>query len=405
MEFTKEQTTLTVEGRRIKAVFESGCLIQLQDKETGRSQIDTSPEHAPLDLIKHDATTYPIGVSDNSRCELRMPGERVAHFCLSDWEADADIRISCDDERDEIVVEPSLTAIQDGVAGVRWNISGIVEKTDLVAPFYQGTRLPVGDELLVGRNWTWPQKWEAAYVSFLQKDGTGFFCLTEDRHFRPKVVTTGTPQAPRSCGFTTENDGPWEGKREVGGLSWRLGLFSDGWQTAAGRYKRWLRETYPLQRMSEVKPDWAESVTLALSWCPCKPKILTVLAQRHPPEKTLLHVPGWRTDGYDQNYPNYEPDSAGVTFIESAREMGYRVMPHFNFFAVDPSHPLYRELGRYHLRDKKTRRLLGWSWQEGQMLGNPQSPSQIQKHQNINAMAYIHPGISKWRRLLAERIG
>ncbi|MFP4028231.1 MAG: DUF6259 domain-containing protein [Candidatus Brocadiia bacterium] len=405
MEFTKNQQNLTVEGRRIKAVFEGGCLLQLQDKDTDRQLVDAHPDHAPLELLKHDSTLHPIGTGDHSECELRMLGDHVAHFWFSDWEADACICITCDDERDEIIVEPSLTAIQDGVAGVRWNMSGIVEETDLVAPFYQGTRLPVGDELLVGRDWVWPQKWEAGYVSFLQKDGTGFYCLTEDKDFRPKTITTGTQEARRTCGFTSENDGPWEGKREAGGLSWRVGLFSDGWQSPAVRYKDWLWNTYPLQKAASSKPDWADSVTLALSWCPCRPKILTVLAQRHPPEKTLLHVPGWRANNYDQNYPDYEPDKAGVTFIESAREMGFRVMPHFNFFAVDPSHALYRELGPYHLRNTNTRRLLGWSWKEGQMLGNPQSPSQIQEHQNINAMAYIHPGLSKWRRELAERIG
>ena len=64
---------------------------------------------------------------------------------------------------------------------------------------------------------------------------------------------------------------------------------------------------------------------------------------------------------------------AGRTFMAKAQEMGFRVMPHFNFFGCDPSHSFYASVADYHMRELKTGRLMGWSWFGPGCRGNPQS--------------------------------
>jgi len=395
---------LKVEGARMAAVFEAGRLVELRDKKTRDVLVRAKPDVPALELIHEDGNARGVGDGRWAECRLEMLGGGAAQYWISDWEADACIRISTDDDSGELVVEPSVTAARDGVAALRWNLTGLRKDLLLVAPFFQGTRLPLEDSFVANRDWNWPSGWEAAIAILEGKKGSGFYCTTLDRDFRYKSLRVGHPRDPRTLGLDTENYGPWEGKKEAGGLAWRVGLFDKGWQTAAERYRLWLWEAYPLEEAAARRPEWAADVSLAISWCPCKMEILDALAKRHPPGRTLLHVPSWRSDGYDQNYPEYNPSDEGRGFIGRALAMGFRVMPHFNYFAVDPSHPIYAELADYHLRELRTRRLMGWSWVDDRWVGNPQSHSGLPRHRDRNVMAYIHAGASRWRRELASRV-
>ena len=95
---------------------------------------------------------------------------------------------------------------------------------------------------------------------------------------------------------------------------------------------------------------------------------------------------------------------AGAAFIAAAQQLGFRIMPHFNYFAIDPNHPLFSRVRDFAMRDVRTRKLMGWRWKSG-VLPFPQGHGRIADFRSTKAMAYLHTGLSLWRRELVRRIG
>src|SRR2546423_76176 len=115
------------------------------------------------------------------------------------------------------------------------------------------------------------------------------------------------------------------------------------------------------------RPGWVGRPGLANRWGALGPGLPGPRAPRFNPAHVLLHIPNWRTDGYDQNYPTFAPSEQGRTFIEKAQAMGFRAMPHFNSIDMDPTHPTYTYLRDFQYRDVETRRLQGWTWVNNQV--------------------------------------
>ena len=118
----------------------------------------------------------------------------------------------------------------------------------------------------------------------------------------------------------------------------------------------------------------------------------------------LLHFPHWRTDEYDENYPNYVASETGRAFLAKCLSMGFHVMPHCNSLEVDPSHPVYAKVRDFQYREIESRKIMGWSWVAGKVLGVPESNASRLEHRDKKVMAKIHPGLGTWRSILAEAI-
>jgi hypothetical protein len=118
----------------------------------------------------------------------------------------------------------------------------------------------------------------------------------------------------------------------------------------------------------------------------------------------LIHLPNWRTDPYDENYPTYEPSPEGRAFVETAQHAGFRVMPHFNSIDMDPTHPVYALVRDFQYRALESKRVEGWTWVNGAVKPVPESNAARLKHRNKKTMVKIHPGLSAWRSLLAENV-
>jgi len=118
----------------------------------------------------------------------------------------------------------------------------------------------------------------------------------------------------------------------------------------------------------------------------------------------LIHHSAWRADPYDVNYPEYTAGESGKAFIDKALALGFRVMPHFNFFAIDPNHPAFARLTDFVARQFGSKRLMAWRWKDGQCPAPPQGFGMLTNLRDEKLMYYLHTGASAWRRLLAERI-
>lgn len=388
---------------RWEALWDGPRLLTLTDKGTGTVLVDRTscPDVPPLELVHQSGRTLPLG-GPAAQVEVIRTGPRAADVVVVEWEAEAVLRLALDPDTDELLVTPSLSSARRGVAGVRWNLVGIAPALELVAPLFQGLRLPLADGLITGRHYRWPVQWEAA-LAILQGPAGGFSVHTQDSRFRFKSLKIGTEATPHALGFDTESYGPWDRNQAAGGLTWRLHVHAGDWTVAAGRYRAWLWRTYRLGEALARRPAWVSKVNLALSWCPCDVALLEALARWNPPERTLLHVPNWRSDPYDENYPTYEASETGAEFINQAQLLGFRVMPHFNAFAVDPNHPAFFSLRDFQYRHPADRSLEGWSW-DGRYLGFPQAPALQRDQRARKVMAYIHPGLTRWRQMLTARI-
>jgi hypothetical protein len=189
-------------------------------------------------------------------------------------------------------------------------------------------------------------------------------------------------------GFDTEAPGPvWE-NRTAGGIEWRISVTAGDWRTPAGRYRDRLREVDDLERMRRGRPDWVDSISLAQCWASPNLEMLDALAEVHPPGETLIHLSNWRTEKYDVNYPDYTPTEKALEYMKKAKEMGFHVMPHFNYFAVYYEHPFFQEVRDFQLRSVDKNEPQGWHW-----------PPETHDY---TRMAYIHPGLGLWRMKLID---
>ena len=394
-----------VESKTLTAIIDRGLMTSLRSKLSGEEFIRPfdMDQTAALSLLYPSSEEVVISEQRFGRSSVRQLSERKAEVTFQNWDGDGIILISVDPESGDLLLEPSAYSSRPGVRACRWKMMGIREDLQLVAPFYQGVRLDLDDSLIQGTRWEWPKGWEAGLAVLQSKDG-GLWVHTEDDRYRYKALKVGSEKSPHCLGFDTEAYGPIDDNLAAGGLTWRVNVFKGDWRTPADRYREWLWRACDLDRVEEGRADWIYNVTLAMSWCRTDLAILDALSRKIDPKRVLLHFPRWRTDPYDENYPDFNVSAAGRQFLAKGKELGFHIMPHFNSNDMDPVHPVYRLVRDFQYRTIEDKKIWGWSWVEGRAIGVPESNDSRNQHRNHKVMVKIHPGLSLWRSILRERI-
>ncbi len=399
---TIEENAICVETRTLSARLENGFLVSLRGKAAGEELLpDAGPASSALQLFYGTQGTVDVMGNLAASVSVHRLSDRAAQFRFSGWDADGVITVSEDPETGDLLVEPSAYSSRPGVLSCRWRLRGIRGDLDLVAPFFQGVRLPPADPLLQ-RRWFWPQFWEAGLAILQGREG-GFWVHCRDDRYRYKALNIEAGE----LGFETEAYGPTDASLGAGGITWRINVHQGDWQAPAGTYRDWLWQAYGLRAEEERRKPWVKEIRLALSWYGGDAAILDALARRIEPRRVLLHYSNWRTDAYDENYPTYQASEQARAVFARAKEMGFHVMPHCNAVDMDPTHPAYHYLRDFQYRDVQTKRLLGWGWdpEAGGILGVPNSCHALSENRRRKVMVKVHPGLAMWRSLLAEAIG
>ena len=404
----RAQQSLRVEGERVlvetstlKAVLDGATLISLIRKSDGRQFIDAGQaDSLALKLVYPGNEAIPLGGAPNDLVTCLQINERLAHIRISSWYGDGVIAVSYDPESGDLIVEPSGYASRPGLRACRWTLSGLAEELELIAPFYQGIQLPLEDPLIQNQRWGWPYQWEAG-MAILAGEKGGFWIHCQDDRYRYKSLMVGSEAYPRSLGFDTEPYGPLDDKLGAGNLAWRINVFSGDWKEPAARYRDWLAGAYQLTGVE--RPGWVHDLKMAVSWCPCDMDLLHALAGVVDPPHVLLHVPQWRTDRYDQNYPTFKASEKGAAFIREARRLGFRVMPHANSIDMDPLNPVYSTIRDFQYRSLESKQVEGWAY-KGRRFPVPESNAARLRYRDYNTMVKVHPGLSMWRSILTENI-
>lgn len=394
-----------VETSTLTATIIKGVITSFKSKMTGEEFIEKpdTETYRALQLFYASRDLVNINEEKFGSIETHKISDLRAEIIFRSWDGDGILMISADRETGDLLVEPSAYSSRPGILACRWCISGVKSSLELVAPFFQGTRLKLGDPLIRNSRWTWPSNWEAGFAIF-QSSGGGFWVHTRDTLFRFKAIQTGTETDPFIIGFDSEAYGPVDNNMSAGGICWRLNVYKGDWQIPAEQYRQWYWQAYKLEEQEKIRQPWMHDVRLALSWCPGSPEILDALSKRISPSKVVLHFNNWRTYPYDEYYPDFNASDSAKVFIKKCQEMGFHVMPHFNSIDMDPSHPVYELVKEFPYRSVDRKQLQGWSWYKSRSIGVPESNFQRLNSRDKKVMVKIHPGFSMWRSILGRNI-
>ena len=404
-----EGNNLTVKTRTTQVRFEGVRLVSIQDAVTGEEFLEPGLNAGTpgFDLMHQNGKFSALGEHRlASQVTYTLLCDHIAEIVLNDWECDLSIRVSEDEKTGDVLIEPSAWTMQGGIAGLVMNIDGVRSDLDVVAPLQQGGRLALAHPQLQGRTANWPHDWEAGFLVFASRE-SGFSVQAWDEDFIFKGVRFGRENSRRAAGFITYARGPLEQNRCVGNLCWRVSAYRSGWQAVVLRYRDWYWRAYRLEEAARLRPEWMDSIRLAVSWCPTHLELLDALARRIAPQQVFLHLPNWRPYQYDQEYPAYVASQEGAAFIAKARGMGFHVAPHTNACQMSPHHPFFHQVRDFSTRSPTDLRWGGWSWLpvEGWAhFGPPQSYSMMPVHKDWNILVNVHLAWSPWRRQFTRQV-
>ena len=388
-------STVQVSTKTLEAVLENGALVSLKDK-AGREFLEKSAAASPvLELVFRAGEKRPVARSPHTAVACRPLCDTCAEIVFDAPDGGGVLTLTEDEETGDLCVEPEATSARYGVLAARYTLSGIGGRLRMVAPLYQGVDMDPEDPLLVNRRWPWPHSWEAGLCIFHDGDA-GFWVHCRDAQYRAKSLFINEG---RSVSFDAEAWGPIDRSLSAGGLTWRINVFTGGWRAPAAVYRNWLWSAYALEKEERRRPAWQKEIRLAVSWAPVDTDMLRALAKKADPQTVLLHVPHWRSNTYDQCYPDFTPSEAFKDYLRCAKALGFHVMPHANSIDMDPTMPEYRYVEDFKYRELETGALMGWS-----LTGMPNSNKALQENRAQNVMVKIHPGLARWRAVLAENI-
>ncbi|MBN1931663.1 MAG: hypothetical protein JW786_08665 [Desulfobacterales bacterium] len=382
-----------VETGTLSAIINKGLMTSLRSKMTGEEFIENAVDEKmnALSLVYPREEIVAVDESKFGEIQTFQISDVRAEVVFKSWDGDGIVFVTADPETGDLIVEPAAYSSRPGVRACRWNIAGLRTDLELVAPFFQGIKLKLDDSLISNSHWQWPMFWEAGLAIFQSIQG-GFWVHTRDNRYRYKSLKVGTSTATHVLGFDSEAYGPIDNNFSGGGLCWRINVFKGDWHVPAKQYRDWLWQAYQVNQEQARRRSWIYDISFAVSWCLTDKTILDALAQKLPPERVLLHIPNWRTDAYDEDYPNYTVSKDAGKFIQKGQQMGFHMMPHCNAVDMDPSNPAYAFLQDFQNRDLESKKILGWSWYKGKGMGVPESNDGRLKHRDKKVMVKVHAG-------------
>lgn len=289
-------------------------------------------------------------------------------------------------EGDDLVVRQEACVKTPPLVGVSWGIAELAKDIEALVPGRSGLRFgpgtPDGEQ-----HFTWPMGWEAQFVLLQGKRG-GFLVMSDDTTMQFKELVVRRRAGRMTLSFETQAPAPFANAREVKSVTWRLRPYRGSWLEGARLYREWAEKAFDLAAARATQPKWARDIRTVII-VPMEMELLDELAKRLKPEQTLLYVPGWRRDGYDRNYPDYTAAEKFGPWNERAHALGFRVMPHVNYFGCDPLHPLYEKFKHQHMRGCFNNEPLWWLWERAQP---------------VIRFAYINPASRAWRELFVSRM-
>jgi len=196
-------------------------------------------------------------------------------------------------------------------------------------------------------------------------------------------------------------------------FEWYLRGFQEDWKKPVDDHRIWMESAFDVKEFEQKRnnPEWTRDINIILEiWGADKrsnqPRHtfqdmvdrLHEWKELHPPNQTLLYLPGFAEHGIDSNAPSYNPSEllGGCDgfkhLIDSAHDLGFRVMVHTNVLAMAFTHPKYEEFRQYQVVDPFGRPQTWGLDMDGDWLTEPY-------------FAYMNPGEDTWTDLMTDILG
>ena len=187
---TVNGTTLSVSTKTLDAVLEAGTLVSLKSK-TGREYLSGASAASPtLEIVFRGGDKRPVKTCPQGRISCVALSDSCAEIRFDALDGNGVLTITEDEENGDLCIEPEVSSARYGVLAARWTVSGFSPDMKLTAPFFQGIDMDPEDELIRGRKWIWPHRWEAGLCIFHDAAG-GFWVHCRDTAYRAKSLVTG----------------------------------------------------------------------------------------------------------------------------------------------------------------------------------------------------------------------
>jgi hypothetical protein len=292
---------------------------------------------------------------------------------------------------------------------VEWKLSGL-NLNQVVIPALGGQA--VSDQMPDGTalSFKYPFWWNAQFVLGLIEKG-GLWLRSMDASSTLKLFRLRKEKTGFEWTFGCEAPAPLTAHDLE--MEWYLDGFDGGWQGPVHVHQQWMEQAFNLQPLSLRPgfPQWARHINFILEiWgarkdSPVPHHTFDQMISRlqewqklHPPQNTLVYLPGFAEHGIDSRAPSYRPSElcggskAFTKLIRAAHGMGYKVMIHTNVLAMTFSHSLYPQFATHQVKDVFGRPQ-GWALDmDGDWLTEPY-------------FAYINPGAREWGDLMEKTIG
>jgi hypothetical protein len=338
---------------------------------------------------------------------------REAHFALTDTSGDYQLACTVQASAHGLHFRVEVTS-PEPVWMVEWKVLGL-QLHEVIAPALGGqaiTHEMPGDAQL---SYKYPFWWNAQFaigVSAPEEGGIWLRTMDQDPIFKVLRVHKVEEQEDLfALGIGIEASGPLESCTLT--AEWYLDGFEGSWKTPVDIHRQWLETAFDLvpQQNHPHFPSWAKEINFVLEIWGMRRDIgrpahtfsqmrerIEAFAKMHPPQQTLLYLPGFAENGIDSNAPSYEPSEqlggrAGFAqLIDRAHTLGYRVMIHTNVLAMAFTHPQFSQFKEHQVVDLFGQRQ-GWGLDmDGDWLAEPY-------------FAYINPGVHAWGELMASILG
>nr|HPK00644.1 DUF6259 domain-containing protein [Candidatus Hydrogenedentota bacterium] len=366
------------------AVFEDGTLVNLSDAAGRTLAAFDGPLGGFACLHRIDATvTIEEAQTRTSEADTAGWSWRAAEFPAlpGTW-----AQTTVTTEADEIVVRQEAVSPQQDLWGVEWSVAGIPLDRNIIVPGQSGVRLTADTP---GSQFTfeYPMTWEAQLV-IVEGAGGGFYVWAQDPQAQFKRLIVERRQGGWRLRFTAMAYAPFEECSRLVSPGWRLGTYEGDWRVPARRYRDWMLRTFNPAPVEQQHPSWVQDMR-CLVVIKLDLEMLEQLGEILDPSQTILYVPGWRTPGYDRDYPNYSDVYPELKpFIDKAHELGFKVMLHVNYFGVDPLNAHYEQFEPYQVRSP-------WGPHEKEWWLWTRATPEIK-------FAYINPACAAWRDLFTD---
>ena len=380
-----EGNKLTVHTRTVEAVFDGPAMVSLRAVDDPTEFLHPQPPAHAVDMFYLNGNE--LGQDKHQTVSVRRLSPAAARIVVQGADSQRSLLVAADAKTGDILVTPNGISSRRGVRSVGWRVP-IHPQATAILPVVNGMRIPSSAAHPPSGRFPWPFKWEAQ-LAIAERSGACMMIHSQEQAYQFKALRLGRNGDRTELCFESEPPGPLWQNRTAGGVEWRINVYKGDWKVPAARYRAWMQRVHDLAAKREGRPAWVDKITLAVCWAWADEKMLDALAAVHPPEETLIHLSHhWRNDKYDINYPDYTPNETGLKYTAKAREMGFHVMPHFNYWALDMKHAFFQEVRDFQIRSVDQNKPEGWYW-----------PPQTYDY---TRMAYIHPGLGIWRNKLVD---